>query len=345
MTNNEHKNINKIIKVKISTQFPDWNLMRQTPGSQGIWNNCEFYINGDTKECDWWVVFDGVLKEQTAICYPNNTILITGEPPSTKRYKKEFVRQFNTVITVQEKIKAPNVINLQLLSWLVGAHYSVIKNKFDVFTKGYDELKQMADVPKTKLISVISSSKTTTRGHRQRLKFIEILKEHFKERLDVFGSGINHIADKWDGIAPYKYHIVVENSVHKNYWTEKLADSFLSESYPFYFGCPNIRDYFHSDAISRIDINKPNEAIETIEKAVCEDYHKKFNQEVKDSKEKILDQYQIFPQLCKIINDSENNIKKEERVTITIKPEIIKNKNVILRILSKILKMWLLKIN
>ena len=43
---------------------------------------------------------------------------------------------------------------------------------------------------------MISSNKAFTDGHRQRLKFVEALKEHFGENIDVFGRGINSFADK-----------------------------------------------------------------------------------------------------------------------------------------------------
>lgn len=325
------------IKVKISSNSPGWSFIRQTPESLGVWDNCQFYIDDDTKDCDWWVIIDGVLKDQTTNCYPDNTILVTGEPPSVKRYQNKFVQQFGTVITTQNNIKARRTIHLQLMPWYIGAHYNINQNKFDIYTKSYDELKQMSDIPKNKLISIISSKKTSTSGHRQRLRFIGILKKHFKDRLDIFGSGINHIADKWDGVAPYKYHIAIENSKNKNYWSEKLADSFLSESYPFYFGCPNINDYFPSNAISKINIYKPKEAIEIIENAIKNDYYVQFKQQIIESRNLILDKYQIFPQLCKIINNTKTNIDKIEKIPITIRPEIKRKKNIILRIISKIL--------
>ena len=49
-------------KIKISTQFPEWPLLRQTPGSKGIWDNCQFFVNQDVEECDMWVVYEGLLK-------------------------------------------------------------------------------------------------------------------------------------------------------------------------------------------------------------------------------------------------------------------------------------------
>ncbi len=317
------------IKVKLSTRFPSWSFIRQTPNQNGNWGNLKFYIDDDINDCDWFVVFGGITKEQKINCYPQNTILITDEPSSIKKYEQEFTKQFNTIITIQKDIKAPNIINKQLLPWYLGAHYNQTANKFDKFDKSYDELKNHNINQKTKLISIISSSKNKTPGHKQRLKFIKKLKKHFGNKIDIFGFGLNNIPDKWDAIAPYKYHVVIENSLEENYWTEKLADSYLAESYPIYYGCPNIDDYFNKNSITIIDILNPYEAIKKIEEVINDNFYEKFQNEIKNSKEKILNNYQIFPALNEIINDLEKRGKDDKKEYITLSPEKIKKDTLI----------------
>jgi len=102
----------------------------------------------------------------------------------------------------------------------------------------------MHSLPKSKLMSVITSSKDFTEGHQKRLNFVRRLKDYFGEDIDVFGRGIREVDDKWDAISPYKYHIALENSVYPHYWTEKLGDVYLSGAYPIYYGCLNLEDYF-----------------------------------------------------------------------------------------------------
>jgi len=41
-----------MIKVNVSTPFPEWPLPRQTPGQTGIWGNCQFFVNQQLEECD-----------------------------------------------------------------------------------------------------------------------------------------------------------------------------------------------------------------------------------------------------------------------------------------------------
>ncbi|MGB9176342.1 MAG: hypothetical protein WCB46_06350, partial [Methanoregula sp.] len=64
-----------MLDIKISTQFPDWPLIRQTPGGKGIWGQSRFHIdNPDIPECDYWVVYEGLLQKETIACPRDHTI-------------------------------------------------------------------------------------------------------------------------------------------------------------------------------------------------------------------------------------------------------------------------------
>ena len=83
------------------------------------------------------------------------------------------------------------------------------------------------------------------------------LREHFGDRLDVFGRGINDFADKEEALAPYRYHISLENSSDKDYWTEKISDPLLTLTYPIYHGCENLEDYLPGDASPALTYPNP----------------------------------------------------------------------------------------
>lgn len=63
--------------VKVSSGDKDLSklLLRQTPGCNGIWGNCRFYVNEDIDQCDWWVVChgSGLKKIETTICDPSHS--------------------------------------------------------------------------------------------------------------------------------------------------------------------------------------------------------------------------------------------------------------------------------
>lgn len=326
-----------MINIKISIPIKNEALIDQAPQSKGIWKNCKFHINSNIQEADFWVVYEGLSKKEKIKCNRNNTILITGEPPSVKQYQKSFINQFGHIITCHTNLEHENVINTQqALSWRVGIQYNDKNRKNNTkHFKSYDILKKIKNVPKNKNVSVIISNKQITKGHKQRYKFANKLKEYFKDQIDIYGAGMKPIPDKWDAIAPYKYHIAIENSVYDDYWTEKLSDSFLGLSYPIYHGCPNIYKYFSQKSLSRIDINQKN-IIEDIEKIIDSNTYEKNINELVKAKQLILDKYNLFPLLHDICNKININNPDQNKEKIILKPENKTNSDVIKKYIRKI---------
>ena len=93
---------------------------------------------------------------------------------------------------------------------------------------------------KTGLISVVCSTKTATSAQRARLALVSLLKERLGDALHVYGREFNPVDDKMSAIAPYKYHVVLENNLLPHFWTEKLSDAWLGWSLPLYLGAPNL---------------------------------------------------------------------------------------------------------
>ncbi len=309
-------NEKNIFKIKISTAGGGKPFIKQLPSLNPVWGNCEFYINEDIDECDLWVVYGGLEKEEGTKVAKENIVLITTEPESVHKYNHQFTKQFGAIVTCQKGIKHPNIIHQQqALPWWIG--YKMQSGE-DKYYKTYDELKALPTPIKTKLASIIVSNKTFTKGHKKRHDFLNKLKNELGDQIDIYGLGSNTLDDKWDGIAPYKYHIVLENSSTNDYWTEKLTDTFLAGAYPIYYGCTNIYDYFTKDTLSVIDIDNTDEAINTIKYIIQSDLYERSEGELKIAKNLILDKYQIFPMLCEYINDHKNNLDKVE---VTLYPE------------------------
>lgn len=330
-------------KVKISFINPRIPLLRQTPGSKGIWGDCQFFVNENIEECDYWIVFQGLNKVETTRCPPENIILITVEPPSLVRFKPNFLKQFNTVITCHRNLDHPNVLHMELgLPWHIGLikempknnHQNIRRNrrrkrrgsrrqnipgKFKI-AKDYDQLLAHKEYKKTKLMSVITSNKRFSQGHRNRINFVRALSNHFGDQLDIFGSGIRSINDKWDAIADYKYHITIENSNYTDYWTEKIADTFLGGAYPIYCGCPNLNDYFDPSAFSTIDIHDVGNSIKTIEACIQNNLYEKSIGKIAAAKEMILNKYNLFAIIDDFIRAKSNLVTSEKKV-IQLKPQ------------------------
>ncbi len=304
-----------MLHIKLSTAGGGTPFIKQAPNMRPIWGNCEFFINQDIPECDLWVVYGGIGKIETV--RTSRTLLITNEPPSVKTYTKTFTDQFDAVLTCHT-IKHPQVIHSQqALPWWIG-HKMKSDGSDDVqYEKTYDELIALPTPPKTKLLSIIVSNKSFTKGHRQRYAFAQFLKQALADDIDIFGID-KPLEDKWDAIAPYKYHIVIENSSLDNYWTEKLADTFLGESYPIYYGAPNIGNYFSSHAYTAIDIAKPQEALTIIKNLIKSTVYEESVTALAEAKQLVLNQYQLFPVLAEYVN---NLSARGEKVQTTLAPE------------------------
>lgn len=303
-------------RIKVTVAPSDKGFSRQIPHGGFVLNDLEFHINEDDfQEADIWVVCyhyfpDGELKCKVA---PQNTVFVTWEPESVCFFSRRFLKQFGKVISCQKGSKHPNVVRDQPgLSWHIGM---TVNNGINNYNRTYDDFAT-SQPEKTKLISVISSSKSFTKGHRERLEFVRKLKEHFGDSLDVFGRGLCDFEDKWDVIAPYKYHICIENCSQPYYFSEKLADSFLGNSFPFYYGCTNVGRFFSNDSYQVIDIKKPEESIAIIERCIASDISSVRKEAVEESKRRVLDEYNFFMMISKNIETMDVTASKS---IVTIK--------------------------
>lgn len=102
--------------------------------------------------------------------------------------------------------------------------------------------------PKTALVAIVASHHRSLPGHRMRHRVVDWAREHGL-KLETFGTGYRPIADKWEGHAPFRYSVVIENSRSPGYFTEKIIDSFLAWSVPVYWGDPEISRAFLPDGM------------------------------------------------------------------------------------------------
>ena len=274
----------KMIKVLISRNYTYPDLERQTPNSSFVWNDIQF-TEDPTEEVDFVVVFNQPGKDINVKANIGGRWLFLQEPPYVRneyfkyhfRFADKVVSGFGEDIEHNEQAQAG-------LPWHVN--------------KTYDELSKLSvdELTKQDRVSWITSNNNMFPGHQPRLDFVDFLKQKEFD-FDLFGRGFQPIDDKFDGIAPYKYSIAVENYFARDYWTEKAIDCMLSWTIPLYYGCTNMKDYFPEGSFVEIDILKPEAALEKIEEVVSEDYWSKNIDALAEARELILNKYQMFPML------------------------------------------------
>ena len=308
----------KVLLISGSGESGRW-ILSQTKGRKGV-SNCgkyRFYVNEEVEDPDFVIIRGKSSKKpMTFNVAPENVILATSEPYSVLAYPRDYCNQFGLVCSCQENLKHKNVrFTPAIIFWFAGVRFDAKGRPTPA--KDYDCLKAAPTPQKTKLISVVSSTKAFTKGHVDRIRFVERLKERYGDKIDIFGRGYNGFEDKCDVITPYKYHIAIENSRAKYYWTEKLSDSFICESYPIYYGCTNIDEYFPEGSYSTIDINDFEGSVKVIDELLANDAYEKAKPLLKECKDKVLDEYNLFNYLARIMDDMDPSLPRRK---VTIKP-------------------------
>lgn len=285
-----------------------------------MFGNCEFIFDQRSMDYDWLVVYDdlpiegGARRkhwEEVLPCPRSHTLLVTTEPASIKPYGQGFMRQFGYVLTSQEPwcVRHSGAIFSQAgLIWFYGDHGH---------GASYDELSTLLPGKKILDLSTVCSSKRQSHTlHNDRYIFTQKLKQALPD-MDIFGHGIRFVKNKADAIDPYRYHLAIENHVCDHHWTEKLADCYLGYSLPFYYGCPNVGQYFPPDSLIKIDIYDLEASVERIRKAIAEDeYHKRLPA-IMEARRLFLEKYCTFALLSRLIEDrNEPGIRESACATI-----------------------------
>lgn len=303
-----------MIRIKLTTVCPEWPFIRQTPGGKGIWGDCQFLINDDSTECDWWFVVDDPTRTVSAACDASRTVLLTGDPPSIKSYPEGFLAQFATVITCHDGFRHPGVIHSQqALPWLVGWRK---ENGQNTFSQDYDSLKALTEIKKSKELSVAVTGKAITEGHRARLALARALTDALGDRIDVFFFDSGNSYDKWDFMAPYKYHVVMENSSCRDYWSEKLSDCILAGAFPIYYGCPNLSDYFPPESFAAFDVRSPGQAVKVIEGCIRDKRYENSFGSLRAARELVLDKYNLFALIAEFVGKEAQRPANPKPLTI-----------------------------
>ncbi|HIJ91445.1 MAG: glycosyltransferase family 10 [Desulfobulbaceae bacterium] len=270
----------------------DWpNLLRQTPGEKGIWDDITFTLT-PAAECDYLVMLNNRMEIQTSGQCPKKNIWMLIQEPYQKGFTDWVIEKhepFAKVFTHHPPANGEKkyIISPPAIPWHVN--------------KTYDELISCPLPKKTKSLSWIVGAAKDLPGHLQRLIFLETVKKSSLS-IDLFGRAVCPIEDKWDGLAPYFFSLAIENNNGPDMWTEKLADCFLSWSVPFYFGCTNLEKYFPKDSYIPIDIHNPSEAMRIIkENSTPENWEKRIPA-IQQARDLVLNKYQLFPFLAEQIH-------------------------------------------
>jgi glycosyltransferase involved in cell wall biosynthesis len=301
----------KLVRIIRNWQWPD--LMQQTPGHTGIWNDIQF-AGEPVEACDYLVILNNLEEEVELRCPWENVWRIVQEPPM------EFFKPWHVnppyatkTFTCDPDRSGPQYMRSHpMLPWHVN--------------RNYDYLSTCPVPKKSKTLSWITTTKTFLEGHKKRMRFLEVISGKIAG-LDLLGTRVIHITkpeakkkiadeqqelgfefleDKWAGLAPYTYSLAIENHSGPDYWTEKIADCFLAWTIPIYYGCTNLEDYFPPESFISIDIENPDEALADIKRIIKSDNPEARIPALEKARGLVLNKYQLFPYICDYIHSLSN---------------------------------------
>jgi hypothetical protein len=279
------------------------------------WNDLQFIDPRTNKEADYYIVINHpYLPGKAGSEY--DPIVDYYEPSKTIAFQIEplVVRNkgWNDYYKMDEEkmgiFRAFSIENYRPYGWWeVNINYQDLKD--------FHSLKPYA-------LSCVSTGKDYYPGHKNRLRMIQYLSK--RDDFDLYGRARPNKDDKWGGtdiilncpnyqgefpmrakeggIANYRYHFCCENSMERNYFTEKIMDALLCEALPLYWGCPNISDFIPKDSFVWLPVDTDfNKACDILESTIRNDEWPDRLPYIREAKRIIMDELNLFPTIEKII--------------------------------------------
>jgi len=285
----------------------DWpNLLRQTPACKGAWNGIQFTLD-QVEECNCLVMLNNRMQVDIKVKCPKENIWALMQEPYMKGHSDWMVEgheNFSKVFTHHlPSDDTKYIVSHPAVCWHVN--------------RTFDQLVSYEIPPKSKTISWIAGDARDLPGHIKRWALLDFIRQDNTLDIDLFGRAVQFIEDKWDGLAPYKYSLAIENSSSSDYWTEKISDCFLAWTVPIYYGCTNLEKYFPEESFIRIDIAHPEKSVEKIKSVIEADNWEKRIPAIEEARNLVLYEYQLFPHLVKIIRSNPEQSESKEMITIS----------------------------
>jgi GR25 family glycosyltransferase involved in LPS biosynthesis len=301
----------------------EWNSMSKGK-NEYTWNNIKI-VGDDYENPDYYVIVNKPLRD-TDFYDPSKTIVFQMEPMCLNDNQTWGVKTWGEWANPDES---------RFLS--VRHHKNYYNNCSWQFSRGYADFQKDIENDDSRIFkyynyfATVCSSKYHDSGHRLRVDFLKFceskegnLSSNDLFKIDIYGFDNHHNFkhykgrldnnQKIDGYFPYKYYFIAENNSEYNYISEKLWEPILCECLCFYWGAPNAKSYINPDAFVQLDLNDFEASYNIMKRAMIEDWYSKRIDIIRHEKSKILNYYNFFPTIERIII---NDIYKDELSNIS----------------------------
>jgi hypothetical protein len=251
------------------------------------------------------------------------TFYISQEPLWSPNQPKDDIHNYCSKILISDKREYPDreeYIETLLPMFYAGRGEHDNREEFDWSLKIKDK-----NYSKDKVISIIVRKDHYSHyNHLQNLNTHKINYEErtnlgvnlsTDERIDVFGTywennGKNIKGEVWNkhiGLDQYKFSIACENTIQKNYISEKFWDVVLTDTVPIYLGCSNINELLPKECFISLNNMTMDEMVDKVKDIInneTELYNFYLNN-VKKLKQKyfINSNYSVWEKIKNLINE------------------------------------------
>lgn len=225
-----------------------------------------------------------------------------------------FLPRFGVKAKITVMIVEPDAVHkiyLNFAKWLNWRFYKILTKSAPLL----DEIKNglflyfgstflvnidQIDTTKNKMTSLIASARRNLKGHKLRHETVDYIRK-VGLNIDIMGRGYKPFDNKEDGLASYRYSVVIENIREKDYFSEKLVDACLCETVPIYWGAPNVADYF--DTRGMIICTSAAEISAALEQISVSDYESRMEW-IKENKERAFEHADYIRRAAEMVRDS-----------------------------------------
>jgi hypothetical protein len=246
-----------MIKIKLECWWSDTPSLNNRIIRQFVPNEDLNYFSFVNESPDYTIVF-GRTDWEKIETPKNKTFYISQEPLWSPNQPKDNIHNYCSKILISDKRDYPDreeYIETLLPMFYGGSGENDSREQWDWSTN----IKKK-DYVKNKTISMIvrkdgsehyhhlSNPETSKINYSRRSELGIKLSQN--ENIDVYGyywenNGKNIKGDVWNkhvGLDEYKFSVCCENSIQKNYISEKFWDAILTDTIPIYLGSSNISD-------------------------------------------------------------------------------------------------------
>jgi hypothetical protein len=268
-----------MIKIKLECWWTDSESLNARMIKQFVPKEDLINYSFVDKNPDYTIVF-GKTDWNKIETQKEKTFYISQEPLWSPNQPKDDIHDYCSKILISDKREYPDreeYIETLLPMFYAGRGEHDNREEFDWSLKIKDK-----NYSKDKVISIIVRKDHYSHyNHLQNLNTHKINYEErtnlgvnlsTDERIDVFGTywennGKNIKGEVWNkhiGLDQYKFSIACENTIQKNYISEKFWDVVLTDTVPIYLGCSNINELLPKECFISLNNMTMDEMVDKV---------------------------------------------------------------------------------